>query len=750
MRRALAWACAALALATGPAAAQFGGLTQLGGKQPVSRDQPVTFTADQVEYDRDSGIVSASGHVEAWQNDNVLRADKVTFDRNTNVAAATGDVVLLQPDGQVLFADYAELSAGLKDGILRGMRAQLAENGKLAANGARRTNGLINELSKVVYSTCNICKDDPSQPPFWQMRASSAVEDKEHERIEFTDATLEMFGYPVAYFPYFSNADPSAKRQSGFLIPSVGNSSFLGTFLSVPYYLVLDDQSDVTITPTITSRDGPQLDLDYRRRFNDGALSLNGSIGYLNSGEYGSTNTLQGSVFAKGRFDYDANWRYGFDVDRASSVNYLEAFSLGRYLGSTPSVLTSSAFIEGFGQGAYAKLDSRVYQSLTTSLSDTALPVVLPRFEYGYFGALDSLGGRLSMDAGAFNVFRSVGVNTRRSSLSGSWVRPFTGELGDQWTVTLHGDAAAYDFDKLGQQPVFGAPTGSGDVAHALPQAAVMVRWPFVRDSGAWGQQILEPIVQGVLAPNSGDSQFTRIPNEDSVDLEFNDSDLFSLNRFPGVDRLEGGSRVDAALHAAWYLNGTALDGLVGQSYQTEVLRDLPPKSGLNHNVSDLVGHASFTPTDWFDVTYRTRLDKSTYQIRLADAVATLGGPKLNFGFGYLRTSTNPYTLLSSPDSLFFSPQSPANAAVYFPRDEGTLSVNSKLGDYRVGGYARRDLAANQMIAVGGTAAYENECYIFDVIFSKLYTSINNQTGSTSVLFQMTFKSVGQFGFHAF
>ncbi len=71
----------------------------------------------------------------------VLRADRITFDRNTNVAAATGHVVMVQPDGQVLFADYAELTQGLRDGVLRGMRAILAENGKLVANGARRTDG---------------------------------------------------------------------------------------------------------------------------------------------------------------------------------------------------------------------------------------------------------------------------------------------------------------------------------------------------------------------------------------------------------------------------------------------------------------------------------------------------------------------------------------------------------------------------------------------------------------------------------
>ncbi len=182
------------AVAAMPARAQLSGLASLGGKEPISRNEPVTFTADQVSYDRENGIVTASGHVEAWQNDHVLRADKITFDRNTNVAAASGHVVLLEPDGQVLFSDYAELSEGMRNGVLRGMRALLAQNGKLAANGARRTEGKINELSRVVYSTCNLCKEDPTKPPLWQIRALSAVQDAEHKRIEYSDAEVEMWG----------------------------------------------------------------------------------------------------------------------------------------------------------------------------------------------------------------------------------------------------------------------------------------------------------------------------------------------------------------------------------------------------------------------------------------------------------------------------------------------------------------------------------------------------------------------------
>jgi len=170
--------------------AQLSSLANTSSRSAGARDQPVTFTADSVEYDRENALVTAAGHVEAWQNDHVLRADHVTFDRNTGVAAAKGNVVLLEPDGQVLFADYAEMTQDMKNGVLRDMRAILAENGRLAANGARRTEGMINEMSRVVYSTCNLCANDPTRPPLWQLRALSAVQDLEHKKIEYEDAVV--------------------------------------------------------------------------------------------------------------------------------------------------------------------------------------------------------------------------------------------------------------------------------------------------------------------------------------------------------------------------------------------------------------------------------------------------------------------------------------------------------------------------------------------------------------------------------
>ena len=109
---------------------------------------------------------------------------------------------MAEPDGQVLFAEYAELSQGMREGVLRGLRAELAENGKLAANGGRRTDAQINELSRVIYSTCNVCAKHPDEPLLWDIRARSAVQDVPDKRIEYSDAVLDLYGFPVAWFPY--------------------------------------------------------------------------------------------------------------------------------------------------------------------------------------------------------------------------------------------------------------------------------------------------------------------------------------------------------------------------------------------------------------------------------------------------------------------------------------------------------------------------------------------------------------------
>ncbi len=736
MRRLLfAVAVGVVSAAAGDARAQFSGAAG-GNRQstPLDRNQPVAFTADDFQYDRAAGIVTATGHVEAWQNDHVLRADKVTFDRNTNVAAATGNVVLVEPDGQVLFADYAELTQGMREGVLKGMRAILAENGKLVANGARRVDGKVNELSHAVYTTCNLCKTDPTKPPLWQLarRHRHAGRGQPAHRVRGRDAgrVRRPGRLPAVLLPRrpvraarqrFPGADDRAEHAYRAIRR---RAVFLGD----------RPEPGPDADPEVTSGSGEQLTADYRRRFNNGRLNVEAATA-IDQGK------PQGYIFAKGTFNYDDTYRYGFNLNRASSTNYLRDFKAEGY----SSVLTSSAFIEGFGVGAYTKLDAIAYQGLATSINQSKLPYVLPRYEYSFFSEPDALGGRLRFDTTDFNVIREKGTNTQRAAASVDWQRPFDGDLGERYKVTVHADLAAYSATSLDQQPTYGT-DGTTERARAQPTVAAEMRWPFLRDGGASGVQLIEPIVQLVGSPNAGSFLRRNIPNEDSLYFEFTDANLFSINRFPGLDRFEGGARANVGLHGSWDFNGTNLDALVGQSYREHVDKSLPLLSGLNHRVSDVVARATLTPASWFDVTARTRIDPRNTSIRFGDAVASAGVPIFRLSAGYLYSATNPYFLYDqSPATV---PPTGYPASYFVPRNEVTVSAASQYGAYKVSGYVRRDLALNKFVSIGAKGTYEDECFIFDVNFSKRYTSINNDSGGTTILFQITLKTVGQFGFH--
>jgi LPS-assembly protein len=408
-------------------------------------------------------------------------------------------------------------------------------------------------------------------------------------------------------------------------------------------------------------------------------------------------------------------------------------------------VLSSTAYVEGFGVGAYTKLSVNGYQGAATTINQAKLPFVLPRYEYSYFGEVDDLGGRLRLDTTDFNVVRNVGNNTQRAGLSLEWDRPFTGDLGELYKIIMHVDAAAYTATDLNQQPTYASIT-STETARAQPTLGVQFNWPFMRVGETTGSQTIEPIVQVLEGPNSGRFLRSNVPNEDSLDFDFTDANLFAVNKFPGIDRVEGGARANYGVHGVWTIGHSTVDALVGQSYRVHQDDSFPLESGLDKRMSDVVGRVTFVPASFLDLTARTRVDPRSGTVHFIDAIGTVGEPRLRVNAGYLYSNTNPYFLYDQSPSSVLPTGYPAS---YFtPRNEVTVGASSQFDNYRFSGYAKRDIQLSKMVAVGARGTFENECVIFDVNLFKRYTSINGDNGSTTILFEITLKTVGQLGFH--
>ena len=108
-------------------------------------------------------------------------------------------------------------------------------------------------IKKGVFTTCKI-RENQKCPP-WVIKADEVKHNKIKKTIEYKNAWLNIYDKPVLYFPYFFHPDPTIKRQSGFLLPSINNSNFLGTSIQIPYYNVISDNKDFTISPRIFFND---------------------------------------------------------------------------------------------------------------------------------------------------------------------------------------------------------------------------------------------------------------------------------------------------------------------------------------------------------------------------------------------------------------------------------------------------------------------------------------------------------------
>jgi len=700
-------------------------------RAPTGRDEPVTFTAAEVEYDQNRALVVARGRVEAWQGGRVLRADEFTYDRNTGVATARGNVQLIEADGQVAFAESVVLQNQFRDGVLEGLRALLAQNGRLAAAGARRTDGNFVDLSRVVYSACSPCETDPLAPPIWQLRARTATLDQAARQARYRDAVVEFGGVPLFWTPYLQHPAGDAPRQSGFLSPTFGITDFLGAFVETPYYWAIDESQELVLRPQVATRAAPNLGLEYRRRFNAGEIEAEGSLGYLD-GDDNTSRGFAGHIFSRGRFSLDETWRTGFDFNRATSEDYLRVYRYG-----ARRLLTSTAFVEGFwGTDSYARFDSQIFQGLRDSDDNSRIPVVLPNIYFDWRAPRDSLGGTFTFDTWNFATFRDRGTDTQRAAVRLGYSLPMTDRAGGLWTLRALSDLAAYGYSDLGLAPNFSTSSNDGSIATANIRAALDWRMPFIRSAGEYGHQIIEPRLQVVTGPGTGAQ--SGVPNEDSIDYEFTDANLFNLNRFGGRDRQEGGTRIDYALRGAWYFpNGGLLEGLAGASYRMQ--RDGGPfyqGSGLENRASDYVARARVMPTPWLEFMGRGRFAQENADLRFLDLSSTV----------FLGTGT------SVTASYLYTPAVPYLTPVR-NRDEVALGFTQRIGSWRFSAFGRYDINFDRPVAVTASAGYEDECFLIEARFLRRFAedpaTQDLYPASTILMFRIGLKTVGDFGFRA-
>ncbi|MDB5360051.1 MAG: lptD [Rhodospirillales bacterium] len=715
-------------------------------KPSTGNGQPVVFSADEVNYDDQYGLVIARGNVELSQGNRTLLADTVSYNERTDTVTASGHVSMLQDTGDVVFGNFVELTDSMRDGFIQDIRILLADRSRLAGNAGRRTDGNRTEIRRGVYSPCDLCKDDPTQAPIWQLKADRIIHDKEQLKVEYENVALELGGTPVLWSPYFSHPDPSVKRASGFLPPTLGSSNTLGFNFDVPYYWVLAPDKDLTLSPLITTNQGIDLSGEYRQRFSNGYIDTRASITSADTISGTTTdpttahNQTRGHIASFGQFDLDENWRAGWAVRRTTDQTYERLY----HFGGSENFLTSDAYVENFDGRNYGSVYTYSFQSLRLGVSDRSQAYVLPLGDYNWDWKPTLWGGHFTASLDAANIVRETGPNSRRISAGGEFNLPWLTRDGSSWNFVAGLRTDAYS---VSNQPILGtSSTSNGSVARVFPQIGLEWKDPWVRTADH-STLVITPRAAFYAAPVGGNPP--QIPNDDSVSFDFNENDLFVRNRMVGYDQVDGGQRVDYGVQVDWNSDdGQKARALVGASYRFQ--RQTPfnyglglnpaingayqqtvaitSGTGVNRQNSDYVGRLSYSPSDYLEASYRFRFDRVDLRPQHQELGVAVGPPDLRIGANYLQLGDNPRDGETHRQELSLS-----LAWVY--NQYWTFSTR-----------ATRELSGDNVnqVSSGFAVQYQDEC--MTVVTSLTQSGIRDRDikPGTTLLFQFVFKNLGE------
>lgn len=684
----------------------------------VDEDNPdIYFSADELENNQELSTITATGNVEIIRENLTLKANKVIYNQKEDIVTAVGDVVLVEKDGSVLFSDYVELTHKMSQGEMKNIKIIMQDKTRIAASTFRRGAKDKKIMTNAVYSPCNACR---GESPLWQIKARKVEHNAETQDVNYQNAFIEIKGVPVLYTPFLSHPDPTVKRRSGFLFPKLSSNSYLGAALQPQYFWSVNDQEDILFNPIISSDKGVVASGAYNRYFYRGKLDASGS--YLKDPD---TKESRGNLFLTGRYEVNDYWVADTDINYASDSAYLKDLSLPK---KDDAWLTSRASLQGFDNRNYAAIDAYYYTLLSYDLRDADKPTVVPLFNYENYSNPDRYGAYSKTNLNFASVTWDDSNSSQRATMINSWNLPYTSPYGEKYRLvaSLKSDLYYVNDYQYGKNDNF-----DGTVARFFPQLGLEWRLPFVRATED-SRQILEPVIVGVVAP-TGDNKPDKIPNDDSQDVDLDDTNILDLDRYAGYDRNDDGSRISYGINWSAYGNKYGrTSAFLAQSYKFNKNESFTEAEGQEGDFTDYVGRVYASPNEYFDINYRFKLDKNDYDLTYNELIAGFGPSILRGYVGY----------------IYFKPNDTSSLDYGQERKELYTSLSASLTrDWSISVYNRQDLAENGgSLEHGGTLTYEDECSRFMFIMRKDNSSDPNYEGNFEISFAFFLKTLGGAG----
>ena len=274
--------------------------------------------------------------------------------------------------------------------------------------------GSTTSFEKGVFTSCK--KTDKCPP--WKISAEKIEHNKTKQQIIYKNAWLEVYDFPVFYFPKFFHPDPSVKRQSGFLTPDLGSSQNTGSSISTPYFYVISDDKDITVKPQLFDNNKFLLQSEFRQKTKKSLSILD--FGFVKG--HDSNNNDKGDtrahMFTSSTIDLSLdnymNSILKVNYQKTTNDNYLKIFNLeSPVLPVNNTVLESIIELDLEHEDYDLTTSFEMYETLKGSNSDR-YQYVLPSYNFSKNFFLKSITGNFNLNSHGNNTLRDTNVTTSK------------------------------------------------------------------------------------------------------------------------------------------------------------------------------------------------------------------------------------------------------------------------------------------------------------------------------------------------
>ncbi len=629
----------------------------------------------------------------------------------TKEIISTNNANIIDTDNNIYFFEKAKINLINKEIIGKDLKIDFVDdyfgiknNDPILKGKSAISNNKETKIYKTVFSTCNTTN---KSCPGWEIETEEFTHDKVNKVFNYKNSWLKIFNQEIFYFPFFSHPDPSIKRKSGFLVPYYGSSNNFGSWINVPYFKTLGKDRDMTFNPRIYADDKFIMQTEYRQSFKNSKLISD--LSYNNDGKNSNSHFFAN---LKGKVDEDS--KYSLIYQSVTNDNYLKIHNLSN---SSPLIDNESVLTSKFNFSKVIDNDTSfasefiAYEDLSKKNNDR-FQYILPNFSFTKNLEIDNnYNGSFQFKSNGFQ--KNYDTNKYESLLINDFIFKSNNFISKRGLVSNY-DFLIKNFNSYTENStsyknkedyeVF----GTFLIKSSLPLKRV-------RNSR---NDYLKPIASFRYSPNN-------TKNISNKDYRLTYDNIFSLNRIGTNEIFEGGKSLSLGIE---YENRDNKNNKIfgfslGNSISYRKNDNLPIKTKLNEDRTDLVGKFSWNPnkiiTLDYSFSYDNNLKNSNY-----DSISTT----LNYDF-----ITSTFKFLSSGEVI-------GNDEIISNSSTLRFSNEKKL-KFNIAKDLNRDFTEYYDLVY----EYQTDCLNAAIEFNKKFYSDGNLQPEKSLFFTLKFIPFAEF-----